>query len=371
MRRAVIYALIAAALFGISTPVAKVLVGSIQPAILAGLLYCGAGIGIAILRKALPAIVTIAPEVALSRSDLPWLGGAIAFGGVAGPLLLMVGLSRTDAATASLLLTLEGAATALLAWFIFHENFDRRIALGMCSLVIGAAILSWSGMPTTESLIGPFAILGACVAWGLDNNLTRKVSLADPLEIVQLKGLIAGPFNLFLGLVLGAALPNLSWALVAGVVGFIGYGVSLALFVIALRHLGTARTGAYFSTAPFLGSVAAIAALGEPITTQLVVAGLFMAFGVWLHLTEHHEHEHLHEPMMHAHPHVHDEHHQHEHDASAPPGEPHTHFHQHARLVHTHPHVPDMHHVHRHQRFRWRSIIGPKRSGADDTAKNH
>ena len=355
-RSAVIYALVSAALFGVSTPAAKVLVGTVHPAVLAGLLYCGAGIGIAVLRKSLPSIMTTAPEVALTRSELPWLAGAIAAGGVIGPLLLMAGLARTDASAASLLLTLEGAATALMAWFIFHENFDRRIAIGMCCLVTGAAVLSWSGTPTVNS-IGPLAIIGACLSWGLDNNLTRKVSLADPLQIVQLKGLIAGPFNLVLGFALGATLPAVSTVLIAGVVGFFGYGVSLALFVMALRHLGTARTAAYFSTAPFLGSVAAIIALGEPITTQLTIAGAFMGAGVWLHLTERHEHEHIHEPMAHAHPHVHDEHHQHSHEVSDPPAESHTHFHQHVRLRHSHPHVPDMHHVHQHKRTPWLSIF--------------
>jgi drug/metabolite transporter (DMT)-like permease len=359
-RTAIVYALISAALFGISTPAAKILVGTVHPAVLAGLLYCGAGIGIAMLRTILPSIVVTAPEVALTRAELPWLAGAIGFGGVVGPLLLMTGLSRTDAAAASLLLTLEGAATALMAWFVFHENFDCRIAFGMCCLAAGAAVLSWSGTPTVDSLIGPLAIVGACLAWGLDNNLTRKVSLADPLQIVQLKGLIAGPFNLVLGLTLGAALPTLSAVLIAGVVGFFGYGVSLALFVIALRHLGTARTGAYFSTAPFLGSVAAIVALGEPVTAQLAIAGVFMAVGVWLHLTERHEHEHVHEPMAHAHPHLHDDHHRHTHSASDPSGESHTHFHQHVRLRHSHPHVPDMHHVHRHRRTHWLSIFKSK-----------
>ena len=356
-RTAIIYALISAALFGVSTPAAKVLVGTVHPAVLAGLLYCGAGIGIALLRKILPSIVAAAPEVALTRSELPWLAGAIAAGGVLGPLLLMAGLARTDAAAASLLLTLEGAATALMAWFIFDENFDRRIALGMVCLVAGAAMLSWSGTPTMDSLIGPLAIVGACLTWGLDNNLTRKVSLADPLQIVQLKGLIAGPFNLVLGLLLGAALPALSAVVIAGAVGFLGYGVSLALFVVALRHLGTARTGAYFSTAPFLGSIAAIIVLGEPITAQLVVAGIFMAIGVWLHLTERHEHEHIHEPMAHAHPHMHDDHHKHAHNALDPSGEPHTHFHQHIWLRHSHRHVPDMHHVHHHARPHWLSFF--------------
>ena len=207
----------------------------------------------------------------------------------------MAGLTRTDAAAASLLLTFEGAATALIAWFIFHENFDRRVALGMLCLLAGVAVLSWSGAPTLDSFVGPLAIIGACISWGIDNNLTRKVSLADPLQIVMLKGLIAGPFNLALGLFIGAAMPALSTAIMAGVVGFFGYGVSLALFVVALRHLGAARTGAYFSTAPFIGSVAAVIALGEPITAQLSAGALLMALGVWLHLTERHEHEHIHE----------------------------------------------------------------------------
>lgn len=349
-RTAVLYALASAALFGVSTPAAKALLGAIHPAVLAGLLYCGAGIGVALLRRLAPALLGAreAREEALGRADLPWLAGAIVSGGIVGPLLLMAGLARTDAAAASLLLTLEGVATALMAWFIFHENFDRRIAVGMACLVAGAAILSWSGTPTLESVIGPLAIIGACLAWGLDNNLTRKVSLADPLQIVELKGLVAGPVNLALGLWAGGSLPGPAPVLAAGVVGFLGYGVSLALFVLALRHLGTARTGAYFSTAPFVGAIVAVIALGEPVTVTLMAAAVLMAAGVWLHVTEHHEHEHVHEPLMHAHAHVHDEHHQHRHGPEDPPGEPHTHPHRHGGLRHTHPHVPDMHHQHRH-----------------------
>ena len=274
-RHAVLLALLSAALFGISTPAAKALLGQISPTILAGLFYCGAGIGIAILRRAWPSR-TGAGEVSLGRGELPWLGAAILAGGVVGPLLLMTGLSVTDAATASLLLTLEGVATALIAWFLFRENFDTRVASGMACLVAGALVLAWTGAPTLSGLLGPLAILGACVAWGLDNNLTRKVSLADPLQIVELKGLVAGPFMLALGLLAGDSLPRLTVALLAGAVGFIGYGVSLALFVMALRQLGAARTGAYFSTAPFLGAVAAITFLGEPITVQLILAGLLM-----------------------------------------------------------------------------------------------
>jgi drug/metabolite transporter (DMT)-like permease len=265
-KSAVLYALASAALFGASTPAAKLLLGAIDPIVLAGLLYCGAGIGVGILRRLAPGSIgsSNAAQVALNRTDVPWLGAAIASGGVAGPLLLMWGLARTDATAASLLLALEGAATALIAWFLFHENFDRRILLGMICIVSGAVILSWSGTPTLQNVLGPLAILGACVFWGLDNNLTRKVSLADPLQIVEWKGLVAGPFNVALGLWGGATLSASPIVLLAGITGFFGYGVSLVLYVIALRHLGAARTGAYFSTAPFLGAVVSVIALDFP-----------------------------------------------------------------------------------------------------------
>lgn len=350
VHRAVLLALSSAALFGVSTPAAKALLGAIDPIVLAGLLYCGAGLGVAVLRRALRvrAQTSAVPETPLVRADLPWLGAAILSGGVGGPLLLMLGLSRTDAASASLLLTLEGVATALLAWFAFHEHFDRRIALGMACLVAGAAVLSWSGQPSLAGLLGPAAVVGACIAWGLDNNLTRKVSLADPLQIVELKGLVAGPVNLAIGLWAGGSLPTATPIALAAAVGFLGYGVSLALFVYALRHLGTARTSAYFSTAPFVGAIAAVLLLGEPITLQRVVSGLLMAAGVFLHLTEQHEHEHEHSTTVHSHAHVHDEHHRHLHDPSDPPGEPHAHEHSHGWLRHAHPHLPDMHHTHRH-----------------------
>ena len=342
--KAILYALASAALFGLSTPAAKALLGSVHPVALAGLLYCGAGFGAVVLRRTAFA----GGEASLARAQLPYLAGAIVAGGVIGPVLLMLGLARTEATTASLLLSLEGVATALLAWFVFREGFDRRIALGMMCLAAGGLVLAWSGQPTWSNLAGPLAILGACAAWGLDNNLTRKVSLADPLQIVELKGLLAGPLNLGLGIWAGASIPGLSTDLAAGLVGVLGYGVSLALFILALRDLGAARTGAYFSTAPFIGALAAIVFLREPVTGQLMAAGALMAIGVWLHATEQHDHEHLHEGMEHSHSHVHDEHHQHVHGAEDPLGEPHSHVHRHHPIRHKHPHFPDMHHTHRH-----------------------
>jgi drug/metabolite transporter (DMT)-like permease len=346
----VIYALLSALLFGVSTPAAKALLGSTEPAILAGLLYCGAGLGAAVFRRLLRAMTSDSTlqQAALTKTDLPWLAGAIVAGGVVGPLLLMLGLSRTEAAAASLLLTLEGVATALMAWFIFYENFDRRIALGMACLVAGALVLSWTGAPTLSTLLGPLAIVGACVAWGLDNNFTRKVSLADPLQIVELKGLIAGPCNVALALWSGSTLPAPGAIAAAALVGMLGYGASLALFVLALRSLGTARTGAYFSTAPFFGAATAVLVMAEPLSAQLLVAAALMAVGVWLHVTEHHDHSHRHAPMAHEHAHTHDVHHRHEHGPLDLTGEPHSHWHRHEALEHAHPHTPDEHHRHRH-----------------------
>ncbi|MBV8406676.1 MAG: EamA family transporter [Alphaproteobacteria bacterium] len=348
--RPIVYALLSALLFGVSTPAAKALLGSTEPAMLAGLLYCGAGLGAAVFRRLLPAVASggLAQQAALTRKDLAWFAGAIVAGGVVGPLLLMLGLARTEASAASLLLTLEGVATALMAWFVFHESFDRRIALGMACLVAGALVLSWTGTPTLKSLIGPLAIVGACVAWALDNNLTRKVSLADPLQIVELKGVIAGPFNILLAWWIGAMLPAPLSVVMAAVVGMLGYGASLALFVLALRDLGTARTGAYFSTAPFFGAAVAVLALGDPLTPQLMVAGALMAIGSWLHITEHHDHPHTHDAMAHDHAHVHDEHHQHDHGVEDLGEEPHSHWHRHEPFEHAHAHTPDEHHRHRH-----------------------
>jgi drug/metabolite transporter (DMT)-like permease len=291
-------------------------------------------------------------EAALSRADAPWLAGTVAFGGVFGPLLLMVGLVRTPASGASLLLNLEGVFTALLAWFVFRENFDRRIALGMLAIVVGGALVSWEGRLSWSGLIGPLAVVGACLCWAIDNNFTQKVSAGDPVQIAMLKGLGAGSVNVAIAMALGAAWPNAARVGGALTLGFLSYGVSLVLFVLALRHLGTARTGAYFSIAPFVGAGIALGVFGERPTALLLGGGALMALGVWLHLTERHEHEHAHEAMEHVHAHVHDEHHQHEHatgDPEVTDPAPHVHPHRHAPMVHTHPHYPDIHHRHRHE----------------------
>ncbi|MCW3478898.1 DMT family transporter [Neisseriaceae bacterium JH1-16] len=335
-------ALGAALLFGAGTPLAKLLLHSVSPWMLAGLLYLGSGVGLTLYRR-----LARAESVNLPRQELPWFAGAIAAGGIVGPVLLMLGLTGMPASGASLLLNAEGVFTALLAWFAFKENFDRRIALGMVAIIVGAAILSWPGEAHFAGLWPALAVIGACFAWGIDNNLTRKVSLTDATWIASVKGLIAGSVNLVLAIVLGGSLPLLPNLVGAMMVGFFAYGVSLALFVVSLRHLGTARTGAYFSVAPFFGALLAIG-LGEPVTVPLLIAGGLMALGIWLHLTERHEHEHTHEAMEHEHEHVHDEHHQHSHAYPVLPGAKHRHRHQHEVLTHRHPHFPDSHHRHKH-----------------------
>ena len=343
------FALVAALLFGASTPLAKSLLPQITPMLMAGLLYLGSGIGLGIYALLRSFSKGLGPhEAALARKDVPWLAAAIAAGGIVGPILLMWGLSATPASSATLLLNLEGVLTALLAWFLFKENFDARIASGMALIAAGGVCLSWMGRPEIGVPWGSLAIMGACLAWAIDNNLTRKVSTGDAVQIAMLKGLVAGSVNTGLAFALGAKFPALTSLLASGVVGFFGYGVSLTLFVLALRHIGTARTGAYFSIAPFVGAAISILLLGDKPTISFGVAAVLMAVGVWLHLTERHEHLHRHEPMEHEHLHYHDEHHQHTHATDDPPGEPHTHRHRHEELVHSHPHYPDIHHRHRH-----------------------
>jgi drug/metabolite transporter (DMT)-like permease len=343
MRAAMAYALLSAALFGASTPVAKVLLGVTSPWLLAGLLYLGSGIGLLLLRAAMRSTT-----VKLPRDERWWLFGAILAGGVAAPVLLMYGLTRMPASGASLLLNAEGMFTALIAWFAFKENFDRRILAGMLLIIAGAAVLSWPGEADFGSTWPALAVIGACLAWGLDNNLTRRVSLSDATFIAMAKGLAAGVVNVALALALGAVLPSVGPLGAALVVGFLSYGVSLTLFVLALRNLGTARTGAYFSTAPFAGAVIALSFLGDPLTWQFCLAAVLMVAGVWLHLSERHEHEHRHEALEHDHEHEHDEHHQHGHGGQVPPGTRHAHRHRHEPMTHTHPHFPDAHHRHEH-----------------------
>lgn len=339
------YALGAAVLFGASAPLSKLLLGSVDPWLLAGILYLGAGLGLALVHLGRSALGLPKIEASLQRADLPWLLAVVLFGGMLGPLFLMLGLSQTSAASGSLLLNLEGLATMAIAWIVFRENVDRRLLLGAAAILCGAAVLSWNGQ-ALQLDTGGLLIAVACLCWGIDNNLARKLSSADPIQIAMIKGLVAGCANLALALWAGASLPDPSLVASGAVVGFLGVGVSLVLFMLGLRHLGTARTGAYFSLAPFIGALLALAIFGEPVTLSLVAAGLLMAAGLWLHLAEQHDHEHEHEALEHDHAHTHDDHHQHDHPEGVT--EPHSHWHRHEPMRHKHPHYPDLHHRHGH-----------------------
>ncbi|TAL76509.1 MAG: DMT family transporter [Burkholderiaceae bacterium] len=339
-------ALGAALLFGASTPFAKQLVGSMPPVLLAGLLYLGSGVGLwafRILRKRTLDV----PH--MTGREWFWLFGAIISGGILGPVLLMLGLTYTSASQASLLLNLEAVLTAILAWVVFRENANRRIVIGMFLIVAGGVLLALpqNGILTSGGTLGNLAVAGACLCWALDNNLTRKVSATDATFLAGTKGLVAGVTNTGIAFALGYS-PS-AWPLTVEsmAVGLAGYGVSLVLFVLALRGLGAARTGAYFSTAPFVGAAIAIMGYGESTSTAFWIAAMLMAAGVWLHLTERHDHMHTHEPLHHNHSHVHDEHHQHRHAVPWDGTEPHTHLHQHEAITHRHPHYPDIHHQHR------------------------
>ena len=346
MNRNALFALLAAALFGISTPLAKQLLVSLSPVLLAGLLYLGSGVGLAMVRFVRDRGWQ-APG--LLKVEWFWLMGAIFFGGVAAPVVCMYGLIWTPGSTASLLLNLEAVLTALIAWVVFKENADRRMVLGMAAIVAGGVVLSW---PTDThrhaGWMGPVFMGLACLGWAIDNNLTRKVSASDAVFIAASKGLVAGLVNTVLAFSLGAHLPSVWVGLGAMAMGLFGYGLSLVLFVLALRGLGTARTGAYFSVAPFIGASVAVMAFGESTGLLFWVAATLMAWGLWLHLSETHAHAHWHTPMTHDHPHSHDEHHQHAHDFFWSGSGTHQHRHTHALVRHMHPHFPDIHHRHEH-----------------------
>lgn len=346
MNRHVFFALLAAALFGASTPIAKQLVGSLSPILLAGLLYLGSGVGLAAIRL----VRDLGWKTSgLPKTEWPWLAGAIFFGGVIAPVALMFGLMSTSGSTASLLLNLEAVLTALIAWVVFKENAGHRIVIGMAAIVAGGVVLSWSTDASgSAGWFAPTLVGIACLCWAIDNNLTRKVSASDALFIAASKGIVAGVVNTVLALSLGAALPTVWVALGTMLVGLVGYGLSLVLFVLALRGLGTARTGAYFSVAPFMGAAIAVMVFGEPTGPVFWLAATLMGWGIWLHLTETHAHDHWHLPTVHDHTHVHDEHHQHEHDFSWSGSGAHQHRHQHAVTRHKHPHFPDIHHRHEH-----------------------
>jgi drug/metabolite transporter (DMT)-like permease len=347
---ALLKALLAAVLFGASAPLAKALLQDVQPVPLAAFLYLGCGAGALIFRLVQRAVTSRELEAPLALPDLPWLGGALLAGGVAAPIILMVSLQATPAGTASLLLNFEGVSTALIAGLIFREAIGRSAWLAIGLVTLGSILLSWN--PTGWGFsVGALGVLAACIFWGLDNNFTRHISAKNPLSIVAIKGLGAGTVSLLLALTLRQPLPALLPALLAMLLGSISYGLSIVLFVMAMRDLGAARTSALYATAPFLGMLLSVAMFGERPSLTFLLAIPLMAAGAFLLLREDHRHFHQHAPLGHEHSHTHDDAH-HEHDHA--PGETasmgrHSHAHRHEPEAHAHPHAPDLHHRHEHQ----------------------
>jgi drug/metabolite transporter (DMT)-like permease len=288
-------------------------------------------------------------EAHLSRGDLPWLGGALLAGGIGAPIILLLGLERTPASTASLLLNFEGVATTLIAVSFFKESIDRRIAWAIGLVTMASILLTWTGGNWGFSL-GALGIVGACILWGLDNNFTRHISAKNPLVIVGVKGLGAGTFSLVLSFLTKQQLPSLNIILLAMLLGSISYGISIQLFIVAMRHLGAARTSTLFGIAPFVGVALSLVLLREKPQILFWVALPVMLAGAWLMLTENHKHSHIHVPIEHNHSHSHtDEHHVHVHQEEIPlVNGSHSHEHLHEPLEHEHAHAPDIHHRHEH-----------------------
>lgn len=340
------HAIAAAFLFGLSTPLAKLLLGGVDPIVLAGLLYLGAGVsqGLALL------LAGGEGEERLEPADIPWLGAAILAGGVAGPILLLFGLRQTPAATASLLLNFEVVATGLVAAAVFREAVGRRTWLAIALVTVGGALLTLETAQGWGISIGGVLILAACVAWGLDNNFTGRISLKDPRRIVFYKGTAAGAFSVLLGLALGRPLPGGGAAAWAVGLGAVSYGLSIAFFVRSLRAVGAARTSAVFATGPLVGTAVSLLIFREPPSALFYAALPLMVAAVAVLGSESHAHEHTHERLSHAHRHRHDDgHHAHDHRGEDDPEPVHAHPHEHPPLTHSHPHRPDPHHRHAHR----------------------
>ncbi len=345
-------AILAAIFFGISTPLVKLLLGDVDPVILAGLLYLGAGLGMLVFRVIRSgAKKQMTFEASLKRADFWWLAGAIVAGGVLGPIAQMIGINNSPAATASLLLNFEAAATSLIAFLFFREHIGRRVWLGLFIITIASILLSLDLSSGWGFSAGSLLLLAACLFWGVDNNFTNRISAKDPGTIVMLKGLIAGSFSIALALMLGKPLPSWQIVLFGLLLGAVSYGVSVMLFVYSLRGLGAARTSAIFSTAPFIGVTLSLIIFGINIAWTFYCALALMLSGVWLLVGEKHAHAHAHKAITHDHRHRHDDdHHDHEHDeAHARADQSHSHVHAHEHQVHTHSHSPDIHHQHEHE----------------------
>ncbi|MCX6036509.1 MAG: EamA family transporter [Chloroflexi bacterium] len=344
----VVQALLAAFLFGASAPLSKLLLGETSPVLLAALLYLGSGFGLLCVKLMEKKVQYEQKEARLARSDWPWLVGAILAGGVIAPIMLMISLRHAPAATASLLLNFEGVATTLIAAIVFKEAIGRRAWWAIGLITLASILLSADFTNQWGFSLSALGILAACVMWGVDNNLTRNISAKDPLVIVTVKGLAAGLVSLIIAVALGNTFPSPGVTLLALLLGSLSYGLSIFLFVHAMRGLGAGRTSALFGTAPLAGILLSFLIFREIPGIFFFIALLVIASGAYILLMEDHDHVHVHENIVHEHRHTHnDGHHEHEHAVESA-RQSHSHVHAHDILEHAHDHAPDIHHRHSH-----------------------
>jgi drug/metabolite transporter (DMT)-like permease len=336
------FALLAAVLFGLSTPLVQHAGQGLGAFTTAALLYAGAAA--AALAMRLPP----EREARLRRSDLPRMVAMAGFGAVLGPVALAWGLQRTSGSSASLMLTLEALFTALLAWRLYGETMDRRVGAAMLFLLAGGvALVLEQGSAGGVRLTGLLAVLAATAAWGVDNTLSRGVAERDPGQVVLVKSALGACATTALAWLLAEPLPSLSAAGALLAIGATGYGLSLRLYLLAQRAFGAGRTGSVFAFAPFIGALGAFVLGSRTGTWLLALGGVLMLVGVVLHLFESHGHEHNHGALEHEQAHTHDDgHHLHTHDVM--PAGQHSHWHRHEPMRHAHAHVPDAHHLHPH-----------------------
>lgn len=349
-KKPLIFIIISALLFGISPPLAKLLLAEVHPIVMAGLLYLGAFSGLSLYSLLRNKKITNKNSKygQLEKKDFPWLAGAVITGGILGPISLMTGLTMISGFSASLLLNLEGIATAVIAVFFFKEHAGRRLWLALTAMTIGGIFLTWDPNKGSFNITGSLLIVFAMICWGIDNNLTRCISHKDPVQIAGIKGFFAGMISILLALFIKVDMPSGVTTVLALLLGSFSYGISLVFFIKALSGLGAFRAGVFFSFAPFIGAMVSLILLKEWIGWVMFPATIFMAIGVWLTFNEKHLHFHEHDQLKHSHSHEHnDMHHLHEHlEESCKPQ--HIHEHEHSRINHSHVHWPDIHHRHNH-----------------------
>ena len=341
------YAILAALLYGISTPVSKLLLLKLPATMMAACLYLGAGLGMLCLAMIQKLYKKGNREARLSGRDAPYVVGMILLD-IAAPIFLMLGLTMTTAANGSLLNNFEIVATSVIALFLFRESIGRRMWIAIGFITLSSILLSITEKGSLSFSLGSFFVLLACVCWGFENNCTRMLSLKDPLQIVIWKGFGSGTGALIIAFFVHEVVAEWLYIGIALVLGFVAYGLSIFVYILAQRKLGAARTSAFYAFAPFIGVIVSWIVLKEPITLIFVIALIMMLVGAYFAVTEQHQHLHLHLMEQHTHKHNHkDGHHNHVHEEVVE-GE-HTHEHIHEQMEHSPGHLPDLHHRHIHE----------------------